>query len=63
MRTAYILLWFPAPTETFIFREVVNLKRMGLPLRVFTLYGEHKGALSAEMQAMAPEVERLGWRS
>ena len=63
MRTAYILLWFPAPTETFIFREVVNLKRMGLPLRVFTLYGEHKGALSAEMQAMAPEVERLGWRA
>jgi glycosyltransferase involved in cell wall biosynthesis len=63
MRTAYILLWFPAPTETFIFREVVNLKRMGLPLRVFTLYGEHKGSLSAEMRALAPEVERLGWRA
>ena len=63
MRTAYILLWFPAPTETFIFREVVNLRRMGLPLRVFTLYGAHKGSLSAEMQAMAPGVERLGWRA
>ena len=63
MRTAYILTWFPAPTETFIFREVVNLKRMGLPVHVFTLYGEHKGGLSAEMRALAPEVERLGWRA
>jgi colanic acid/amylovoran biosynthesis glycosyltransferase len=63
MRTAYILLWFPAPTETFIFAEVVNLKRYGLPLRVFSLYGESRGRLSAEMRAAAGEVERLGWRA
>jgi glycosyltransferase involved in cell wall biosynthesis len=63
MRTAYILLWFPAPTETFIFREVVNLKRFGLPLQVFTLYGATKGKLSAEMQSVSNDIERLGWRS
>ena len=63
MRTAYILLWFPAPTETFIFREVTNLKRFGLPLRVFTLYGAKTDRLSAEMREAAIDVERLGWRS
>ncbi len=62
MRTAYILLWFPVPTETFIFREVVNLRRMGLPLRVYTLYGRRRRNLSAEMQAASGDVERLGWR-
>lgn len=63
MRTAYILLWFPEPTETFIFREVANLKRFGLPLRTFTLYGPRTDHLSAEMRAAAAEVERLGCRS
>jgi glycosyltransferase involved in cell wall biosynthesis len=60
MRTAYILLWFPAPTETFIFREVVNLRRFGLPVQVFTLYGERGANLSEEMRAAAGDVERLG---
>lgn len=63
MRTAYILLWFPAPTETFIFREVANLKRFGLPLQVFTLYGARRTNLSVEMQAASADVERLGWRA
>ena len=59
-RTAYILLWFPKPSETFIFKEVVNLWRMGLPLKVFTLYGELRGNLSPEMRACPVPVERLG---
>lgn len=59
-RTAYILLWFPKPSETFIFREVVNLWNMGLPLKVFTLYGELQGNLSPEMRASTVPVERLG---
>ena len=63
MRTAYVLLRFPSPTETFIFREVVDLKRLGLPLQVFTLYGETAGRLSAEMRAASADVERLGWRA
>jgi len=63
LRVAYVLLWFPAPTETFIFREVVNLRKLGLSLRVFTLYGGKSANLSAEMQAASADVERLGWRA
>lgn len=59
-RTAYILLWFPKPSETFVFREVVNLRKMGLQLKVFTLYGELTKDLSPEMRAASDEVERLG---
>lgn len=59
-RMAYILLWFPKPSETFIFREVVNLWKMGLPIKVFTLYGELKKQLSPEMWGVSKQVERLG---
>jgi colanic acid/amylovoran biosynthesis glycosyltransferase len=59
-KTAYILLWFPKPSETFIFREVVNLSRMGLPVKVFSLYGELTSLLSPEMLAMSSQVTRLG---
>ena len=59
-KTAYILLWFPKPSETFIFREVMNLWRMGLPLRVFTLYGELRKLLSPEMASVSDQVTRLG---
>jgi glycosyltransferase involved in cell wall biosynthesis len=59
-RTAYILLLFPKPSETFIFREVVRLLALGLPLKVYTLYGPVRRDLSPEMQAFAGPVERLG---
>ncbi len=59
-KIAYILLWFPKPSETFIFREVVNLWKMGLPIKVFTLYGELKKHLSPEMWGVSKKVERLG---
>jgi len=59
-RTAYILLWFPKPSETFVFREVINLRKMGLSLKVFTLYGELTKDLSPEMRAESNQVERLG---
>jgi len=59
-RIAYILLWFPKPSETFIFQEVVNLQKMGLKIKVFTLYGRLTRDLSPEMRLVAPQVERLG---
>src|SRR4030042_704375 len=34
---AYVLLWFPKPSETFIFREVVDLQRLGAALCGFHL--------------------------
>ncbi|MBM3300589.1 MAG: glycosyltransferase, partial [Deltaproteobacteria bacterium] len=58
--TIYVLSWFPKPSETFVFREVINLRKMGLPLEVFTLYGRPKGQMSKEMQEAAENVERLG---
>lgn len=62
LRTAYILLWFPKPTETFIFREVMNLRRFGLPVAVHSLYGPWRKDLSQEMAGVADDVERLGLR-
>jgi glycosyltransferase involved in cell wall biosynthesis len=59
-RVAYILLWFPKPSETFIFREVLKLWELGLPVKVFALYGEVKKELSPEMAAISSKVERLG---
>ena len=38
-RIAYILLWFPEPTQTFILDEVNTMAGLGLDLTVHTLYG------------------------
>lgn len=59
-KTAYILLWYPLPSETFIFREVENAKAAGLPFRVYALYGEAAKNLSPQMRHVAPTVARLG---
>lgn len=61
--TAYVLLWFPKPSETFIFREVMELWRLGLPLKVYTLYGPLRRDLCPEMRALPMPVERLGLRN
>ncbi len=58
-----MLLWFPEPTETFVFREVENLAAAGLPLSVFTLYGPRREGLSPRMRSPSVPVERLGSRS
>jgi glycosyltransferase involved in cell wall biosynthesis len=57
---AYVLLWFPLPSEMFIFREIKNLQGMGLPISVYSLYGPAKNGLSAEMRAASADVTRLG---
>ncbi|MFH1137369.1 MAG: glycosyltransferase [Pseudomonadota bacterium] len=59
-KTAYVLLWFPKPSETFIFREVKNIREMGLPADVHTLYGRLDSKISPEMESEAGRVERLG---
>lgn len=60
--TAYILHWFPKPSETFIFREVETIRQMGLPVRVFTLFGEISEHLSLDMAAWPGHVERGGFK-
>jgi colanic acid/amylovoran biosynthesis glycosyltransferase len=59
-KIAYISLWFPKPSETFVLREVVNLWKLGLPLEVFTTYGELTKSLSPEMLEISEKVRRLG---
>lgn len=62
-KTAYILLWFPLPSETFIFREVVTLRRLGMPISVYSLYGPKLANCSQEMLDNAADVRRLGMHS
>lgn len=59
-KTAYILLWYPLPSETFIFREVENAKAAGMPFVVHALYGEVDRNLSPQMRQVSPTVSRLG---
>ncbi|MBF0481403.1 MAG: glycosyltransferase [Desulfovibrionaceae bacterium] len=58
--TAFISLWFPKPSETFVYREVLALWRLGLPVRVFSLYGPVARGLSEEMRNADIPIERLG---
>ncbi len=62
-RIAYVLLWFPRSTETFIFREVVQLRERGLPILIYSLYGTSLGGCSAEMRAYDGPVRRMGVRA
>lgn len=57
-RTAYVTLWFPKPSETFVVSEVAALRQAGLPVSVHSLYGPLKNA-NAMLLADVP-VERLG---
>lgn len=59
-RVAYILLWFPEPTQTFILDEVNTLVQLGLDLEVFTLYGPLPHRRVAGMAPVMAPVRPLG---
>ncbi len=63
MRVAYILLWFPEPSQTFVLNEVNTLVRLGLDVRVYTLYGPRPAARIAGMAPPAAPVTHLGLAS
>ena len=63
VKTAYITLWYPKPSETFIFREVSALRSLGLPIKVFTLYGKITKCVCRDMEYGPVPVQRLGSRS
>ncbi|WP_143827920.1 glycosyltransferase family 4 protein [Anaeromyxobacter sp. Fw109-5] len=42
-RVAYLMSWFPAPTETFILHELLELRRQGLDIDVYPLLGAAPG--------------------
>lgn len=62
LKVAYVPLWFPLSSETFIFREIVQLRQLGLPIHVYTLYGKALKGCSAEMQAYDGPITRIGIR-
>lgn len=57
---AYLMLWFPLSSETFIFREVENLRNQGLDVRAYTMYGAARRGLSAAMANYRGPVARMG---
>jgi glycosyltransferase involved in cell wall biosynthesis len=59
-RVAYILLWFPERTQTFILDEVNTLTALGLEVRVFTLYGAQRPARLVGLGPVRAPVVRLG---
>jgi glycosyltransferase involved in cell wall biosynthesis len=59
-RVAYILLWFPEPSQTFVLEEVNTLVRLGLEVQVYTLYGPRPPARIAGMARVLTPVTHLG---
>ena len=59
-RVAYILLWFPEPSQTFILNEVNTLVQLGLDLKVYTLYGPRPASRLRGMVKVLAPVHHLG---
>lgn len=63
LRVAYVMLWFPLSSETFVFREVENLRKLGVDARAFTMYGRASKGLAREMAEYKGPVSRMGIRA
>jgi colanic acid/amylovoran biosynthesis glycosyltransferase len=59
-RVAYVLLWFPEPSQTFVLNEVNTLSKLGLDVKVYTLYGPRPSDRVSGMAKVAAPVQRLG---
>src|SRR5674476_203178 len=59
-RVAYLLLWFPEPSQTFVLDEVNTLVRLGLDVRVYTLYGPRPATRLDGMAEVLAPVHHLG---
>jgi len=62
-KAAYVTLWYPKPSETFVVGEVAALRALGMPVKVYTLYGKLSKHIGVDMEAKCSPVERLGTRS
>ena len=60
---AYVLLWYPVFTQPFIFREVEGLKKAGVSLTVYSLYGRSLRKCSNEMRAVVHQTHSFGLRA
>lgn len=59
-RMAYVFLWFPLASETFIFREIADLVKTGVDVRAYTMYGRSLKGCSREMVEYNGSVTRMG---
>jgi colanic acid/amylovoran biosynthesis glycosyltransferase len=59
-RVAYVLLWFPEPSQTFVLDEVNTLARLGLDVQVYTLYGPRPASRLAGLARPLVPVHHLG---
>ena len=41
-RVGYLMSWYPAVTETFILHEMLELRRLGVDLEIFPLFGARR---------------------
>jgi len=55
-RIAYILAEFPSLSETFILREILELQRQGVDLRLFALREGKSAVVHPEAAALRPQV-------
>ncbi len=55
-RVAYILASFPTLTETFVVGEVVEMRRLGIPVSLFALRESHSPVQQPEAIALRGEV-------
>jgi len=56
---AYISQNFPSLTTTFVFREVMELKRQGVPVSTFSIWRTQRDSLQPETRALADETVSL----
>jgi glycosyltransferase involved in cell wall biosynthesis len=55
-KVVYVLAYFSKRSETFILREVVALRKMGVPVQVVALHRVHPGGLTPEEEACVREA-------
>ena len=63
MKVAYVALWLPEPSQTFVLDEVNTLYQLGLEVEVFTLYGPRSPRRLAGTPPLLPPATRLGTRA
>ena len=56
MRIAYLLARFPSLTQTFILREMLLLRELGLDVHIFSLLAPTPGPVHQQAQTMMPYV-------
>ena len=55
-RVGYLMSWYPAVTETFILHEMLELRRLGVDLEIFPLFGAAQDVRHPGAEALAERV-------